>query len=79
MDKNTSKNVDKIVQSYKADDLELVNNSSAYYIVSEIMGYRIDKTLKEQIKEQSKFIHIYITNEIVSIDNPSEVVGYGKW
>lgn len=68
--KNASMDADKIVESYKAEDIEQINNTNTYYIIAEFMGYKVSEGLRQQLKDESKFIEITRENKIAHINDP---------
>lgn len=77
--KGVQRDINKVIQSYLAEDVQLINNSNAYYIIAELIGYSVQQDLKGKLKEQSKLIHIFSSNQIVNIDDLSTLIAYGNY
>lgn len=69
VDNNTDINSNKIILSYYNDDARIINNSNIYYIVSEIMGYKVKQSTKETLKEQSQYLYIESMNKALTSMN----------
>lgn len=70
LEKNTSIDAAKIVESYKAEDIEQINNANTYYIMAEFMGYKVSEELRQQLKKESKFVQIPGEGKIGNINDP---------
>lgn len=65
-----SKDLTTIVESYKAEDIEQINNANTYYIMAEFMGYKVSEELRQQLKKESKFVQIPGEGKIGNINDP---------